>query len=555
MAVSLLLFMGQSAKATTYYVRPIENTTAWNNIPGASIYTLAAGNAFAFDATYTAADTYYFAAGLYTASPSITIIMGKLYGGFSGNETEIDLNVRATTDKDGNGTVEPWEFANETIITGNGLFATTGSSQRDFITVIGGEINGITLQNHNYSGATPGTITLGLLTNTPTIADDIDENKGKMTLCTVKQLKSASLGTVMFTNKNSVIDRCLIEECVTTVRAAGSVIYLPIVGGQILNSVIRNNIATGSSSLGAIYATTSSTNSDNGTGNMNVIVQNCVIYNNSAVYGSAVRAMAQTGKRGIQIINCTFANNKNTSSVPGYSSVDLQGSGTFVNSIVVNDAQTELRPATANGYISNSAYEALYAGTSANIWPGNDMAAEKVAADFYFMSNSSTAGAMISGLALSNPFVQADYDAIRKANFNITAMESVALTTAGLKVLPTNYLVGGSGASISHTASIPSTDILGVSRPLTTEGHLDLGAYQYSGVTGINDTFNTTSKIYAVNNGININDAIDKMVKVYSVSGQMIKSIILSSNNQTIPASKGIYIVKVNSKVVKVIVK
>ena len=480
MVVLVLLLVGLSAKATTYYVRPFENTTAWSGISGATIYTLASGNAFAFTATYLASDTYYFAAGSYfiPAATGITITTGKIYGGFSGDETEIDLNARITSDKDGNGIVEPWEFTNETAITGNGKFATTGTDGRNFVTVTGGEINGITLQNHYYykTGTSyAGTITLGTFTATPTKAIDIDANKGTMTLCTVKQIKSVNLGPIMLTNKNSVIDRCLIEECVTSCAAGSAAIYMPIVGGQILNSVIRNNVAIGSGAFGAIYATSSAAESDNGNGNMNVIVQNCVIYNNTAPYGAGIRAVAQASKRGIQIINCTLANNKTTTA--GNSSVDLQNGGTFVNSVVVDDTETELRPTTADGYISNSAYGALYAGTSANVWPGTSMVSGKSASDFNFSSNSTTYGAMISGVAGTNTFVQADYDAIRSANYQITAGGSAAVATAGLNALPTSYQIGGTGVTITHTALVPATDITG----LTRTGNNTLGAYQYAG--------------------------------------------------------------------------
>ncbi|MCX6309332.1 MAG: DUF6383 domain-containing protein [Bacteroidia bacterium] len=478
-ALGVLLLIGVSAKASTYYVRPFDST-AWSNLPGATIYTLAPGNAFAFTATYLATDTFYFAAGAYNipSTSGITITKGKIYGGFSGNETEIDLNARATSDKDGNGMVEPWEFTNEVAITGNGQFAGVGTNGRNFVTVTGGEINGITLQNHYYykTGTNyAGTITLGSFTENPLKANDIDANKGVMTLCTVKQIKSVALGPIMLTNMNSVIDKCLIEECVTTKAAGGSAIYMPLVGGQILNSVIRNNVATGSGGFGAIYATTDAINSDNGSGNMNAIVQNCVIYNNTAPYGAAIRAVAQAGKRGIQIINCTLANNKTTS--VGNSSVDLQNGGTFVNSIVVDDLETELRPASANGFISNSAYGALYASTpSANVWPGIDMASGMSASDFNFFRNSTTSGAMISGVNGTNTFVQADYDALRQANYQITSGGSVAFTTPCLKILPTTYTVGGLGlTTITHTATIPTTDITGNTRTTST-----LGAYDFT---------------------------------------------------------------------------
>lgn len=282
---------------------------------------------------------------------------------------------------------------------------------------------------------------------------------------------------------------------------------------------------------------------------MNAIVENCVLYNNTAKYGGAIRGEARTDKRGIQIINCTAVNNQSTT--PTVASIDLISGGLIVNSIVLDDTQNEIRANTSNHYVSNNAFGTLGLGTGVTAYPNTDMMSGKTAADFSFISPTTFQGTMITGDA---NFDQAKYDEIRTANYEINDINSIGLTMPGLKVLPSNYLVGGTGATVTLTSTIPSTDITGFSRPITTSGNFSLGAYHYNNLTNTISGIDNSVSIYAQNEGIKISGAQAKNAIIYSISGQLLKSCRLTSDVFTMPVSKGFYIVAVGSKRVKVLV-
>ncbi len=179
------------------------------------------------------------------------------------------------------------------------------------------------------------------------------------------------------------------------------------------------------------------------------------------------------------------------------------------------------------------------------------MESGKTAADFNFVSYSSYQGAMHPDDA---GFDQATYDAIRASNFKITAVASTAVTTPGLKTLPSSYLIGGTGSSVALTATIPTTDITGIAR--NPSYNYDLGAYQLSGpLTTINNNQISKSAIFAFENEIIVSNAKGALIAVYSVTGQLLKSVTADSERVSITADKGIYIVRTANQVVKVLVK
>ncbi len=524
---------------TTFYVRPASDNTSWTSLTGIDPDQIVTSNS----PTIVGTNTYYFAKGTYTLA-GVTVTTGKIYGGFSGNETSINLTQRALSDKDGNGIIEPWEMTNETVINGTHPISGAVTSAR-LITVTGGEINGLTIQDHHCSNL--GAVLLGVVASAPTAAQDIDENAGEMIYCTVRKIKSTANAPIMSTNKSSLIDYCLIEECSSTSTSTGATgaIFFNAFGGRLSNSVIRNNQATAAGTNtrgGAIRSTTTS-------GDMNVIIENCVIYNNtSGGPGGAIRSDGVASKRGIQIINCTLVNNKTTTAT-NTGSIDMVNGGLVVNSIVVNDPQHEIRANSTNNYISNNAY-GTYTGSTA--YPNTNMEAGKTAADFNFVSYSIFQGAMQPG---DVGFDQATYDAIRASNFKITAAASAAVTTPGLKTLPSSYLIGGTGGSVALTATIPTTDITGTTR--NPSYNYDLGAYQLSGpLTALtNDNEISKSAIFAFENEIIVSNAKGTSIAVYSVTGQLLKSINANSDRVSITADKGIYIVRVGAKVAKVLLK
>ncbi len=524
---------------TTYFVRPLGDGLSWTKMTGISPQQIITSNSPGITST----NTYYFAKGNYTMS-GITLTSGNIYGGFKGDETEIDLSARELIDKDENGIVEHWEFANETIINGTAPFTGSGSATNRLITVTGGEINGLTLQDHFYNSDTgAGTIILGAVSTTPTLAMDIYSNAGRMINCTVRKIK-AFRGPVMLTNKSSLVEGSLIEECMSTSSTTGTAaIFMNLLGGKVANSVVRNNFNPGGSGGGIFANSLASTD-------MNAIIENCVLYNNTARFGAAIRGEARTDKRGIQIINCTAVNNNSTTAT--VASVDLISGGLIVNSIVLDDKQNEIRANTTNHYLSNNVFGSLALGSSVTAFPNTDMTSGKTVADFDFIRPTNFQGAVITG---SDDFDQAKYDLIGKANFNISSNSKSLSFYIGLKSLAANYRVGGTGEIIPLTATIPSYDILGYERPVNELGNLSLGAYQHAELTDITTSATTDIKIFPTIQGVVIKGAEGSVVKLYDLTGRQITSAILGSSEMAISLKKGIYIISIDHFRTKLLIK
>ena len=466
------LILSSSVFAAAVYVRPYGDATSWNNIPGATITTLTSGNVL--PTTYSDGSTYYLAPGTYKETYSLTVSGGsKVYGGFSGQETSIDLNARALSDKDGNGIIEPWEFTNEAIFTTSGAaytFTGAGPTNGTRLLVITGtnsEVNGLTITDFNYFTYS-GPICVGAVfsgsTNDPAQADNVSGKEGILRFCTVKKIKSKN-GIVTSSNKYSIIDRCLIESNVITGGVSwGGSIFFNLCGGKATGCVVRNN----SGGRGAGIQATSFASTD-----MDAIVENCVVYNNFASgNGGAIRGDAQTSKRGIQIVNSTIVNNQTaTTASTAIASVELISGGLIANSIIVGDPSAEVRPNTTNNYILNNAY-GEYA-TGASTLYGSDNVTGKAVSNFNFTRPTSSVGVMIPDY--TTPWVQATYDAIRQANYYITSTSSTAYTTSNASI-PSSFQIGGTGTTVNITATVPATDINGATRNT-------IGAYNYDGTT------------------------------------------------------------------------
>ena len=564
---ALLVMLGISAgiSAATFYVRPVGDATSWSALSGITADQIITSNAPAIDTI----STYYFAKGTYVLTASaidpITTLpiqitpkltTGKIFGGFSGSEMAIDLAARQLVDKDTNGIVEPWEFVNETIFKGAVPASDiTGSSIR-MLTVTGGEVNGVTFFDFYYFGdllpvatAYAGAIILGTVSSSPSLASDIPANGGKMSHCTVRKIKAGGMGPVMMTNQYSIVDKCLFEECSTeglNPNGGGGAIFMNSFGGRVQNSVLRNNeakqVGSNAGRGGAIYGNTYSTLNPHN----NAIIENCLIYNNSAAnWGGALRIDGLAGKRGGQIINCTMVNNS-TNGI-GVASVELINTGLIVNSIVLNDDKDEIRLHNANNFTASNI---LGTKNGAAASPGTDMITDKVSADLGFVRATRFTGAI--GSPDGDFFDKASYDEIRKANFKIAESSSIAVTTPSLSVLPATYSIN-TAIPIDNTA-ISTKDLMGVDR--TGAGVVrTLGAYQFTGATALHAVKMGELNAYAVNGAIVVKESEGKIASVFSVSGQLIKNVKLIPANTNIPMQNGFYIVKVDNKVAKVIVK
>lgn len=583
--IALSLMATGSIFATNYYVRTNTDASSWNNLTSVTVTTLAAGDVL--PATISGDDIYYLAPGTYNTPLAGTIvgnsnasINGKIYGGFSGTETAIDLTSRATNDKDQNGIIEPWEFTNVATITTSSadykFSSTAGVIDVAGLLVVSGagaEVNGVTITDFFSPGLT-GPICLGKQANVQgtfgkavVAADNIANNAGILRKCIVKKIKGNTFSAaIMLTNQSSLVDNCLIQDNVSLANSGGGAVYMNVWGGKVTGCVIRNNASVnGASTKGAgILANSSCTGTTPAITNtdLNAIVENCVLYNNYCDgYGSAIRGEGTTSgtKHGIQIINCTVVNNMIKSNTFGYGSVELTNSGLLVNSIVTGDTY-DIRPCSSNNFISSVAYgiQGKYSGT---LYPlnGTDNVGAKIVSDFSFQTPTTFTGVMNPDYTPTTAgypaFDQAKYDAICKANFKLTSTSSVAVTNNSLKMMPATYSY--STFTITITASVPTRDLLGADRPVLSSGHYDLGAYQYSSLgTSINSSSAlSTSNIYGVDHGIIVNNARAKKAFLYNVSGQLVKSVLLSSDNATINANRGFYLVKVGASTTKVLVK
>ena len=147
-----------------------------------------------------------------------------MFGGFAG--TEASETERALSDRDSNGIIEPWEFTNETLFTGNVPFF-TGANNADAV------VDGITMTttaNTRY-----------------------------------RSVISLSTGNVL---QNS--------EVKDSPNATIGVVYLD--GGKLLSSYIHHNVTNSSRGVVSIYYNNGSP----------ATVSHCRIENNKAQYGGGI---------------------------------------------------------------------------------------------------------------------------------------------------------------------------------------------------------------------------------------------------------------------------
>lgn len=499
---------------TTFYVRPSANATAWSGLTGIDPEQILSTDAISFAGT----NTYYLAGGNYTTSSTIAITTGKIYGGFSGSETSIDLEARPVSDLDQNGITEPWEFTHTSTITStiaNSKYEQAGTQSRLMtISGNGGEVDGVTFTDHNYL-TYGGAIVIGQVNGNPTT--NTPEVAGKMTRCTVKKMKGGT-GVVMLTNNMSVIDRCLIED--NTGTASYGAVYLNRFGGIVSNSVIRNNKAK--TKGGAIYA-----GNVLATGGVHLkgVVSNCVIYNNTADQnGGAIVGVAGVDLSGLEIVNSTIVNN--TTTAPGLASVELENNGLVVNSIILNDPLDELSVNTVSNYVERVAYGSA---VGAALYPATQNISGKSVADFNFVNPSLSQGYL--GLTGT------DYEAMRKSNYKILSTSSAAYVSNA--TIPESYLIGGTGASVATRATVPATDILGVTR----SNNMTIGAYFYNPASGIGEQSGERIFAYGTTNTIEIKSEPGKEVQIYTVSGQLLKTVTPDTDQISVKAAPGFYVI------------
>lgn len=318
---------------------------AYTAIPGTGSSAIAAG-----DSVFVQAGTYSFSQSTTVTAAFATMAGVNYLGGFAGTETNSAQRVRS--DYDNNGIIEPWEYANLTIInvtaTNNayGVVFTTNTSP---VLFDGFKITGSLDAGTGLTGSAGTTVS-----NVIKINNFVNFKNNIISDCFFTEATSASgtnggqvLGGILSVAGSAVtVDNCLFEKNSATITATGAqanVAIAPIAylasstatgGNTISNSIFRNNQVM----LDYLGITVASPTYDKQRGmiiyapptvNATYLntLKNIVVHNNNAIFkpksGTANTVSLSNGALVFMdapgavftadyILNCTIANNQMT---------------------------------------------------------------------------------------------------------------------------------------------------------------------------------------------------------------------------------------------------
>ncbi|MFC2104718.1 choice-of-anchor Q domain-containing protein, partial [Bacteroidota bacterium] len=274
----------------------------------------------------------------------------KVYGGFAGTDDE-SVESRIKSDTDGNGTIEAWEFANPTILSGeiqsdadssNNSYHVVKFPERNDSTAV---LNGFTIRD-GYSdlkeigpSSTYNRVyASGIYAFEKAIIEDCIIQK-----CYLNVPSDASGNGVGVYSNQSSLNHCLVEKCLSLRSTYGTVHNLKSI---ITNSVIRNNVVNYRG--GGLYQETSVA--------INCLIYNCTALNNSVSgQGSGVFNSSNS-----KLINCVVANCSSSGSDLIGIALSSSKSSTS-NCIVWNNVSNDNIFSAQIGSNSNITYSAVQA--------------------------------------------------------------------------------------------------------------------------------------------------------------------------------------------------
>ena len=451
-------------------------------------------------------DQVWIAGGTYLLSATLQMKVGvNVYGGFLGDET--DIKNRSKSDKDGNGTIEPWEFTNATILDGQ---------------------NGRQVLNQARAF------------ELETIWDGVTITKGKY-----------GTGAGAYIRANGKLNNCIVTQNRATSTDTGSTygggLYND--GGEVSNSKITNNvvISDGSRLVGG-----AGFSFGGGIYNIGRVI-GCVVEGNSCTFSNSSKETWMWGggiynKEG-DVINCTVENN--VCSVGGHPqnsrlSGGIHNAGGIVNSCCITNNYQGI----TNDHLNSTKMPLIYCSTILN----NSVNSIYAMGEAYCFNCITENSDLEQNFIRPTSFVgQASDDAQRaellRADWRLK-QGSQYIETGSLTDLP-DWVING-------------IDLAG--NPRVSNGKISMGAYEFDPT--VNNAiklthFDSGLKIYP--NPVRSSFIVDYegfiQVKIYDMLGKEILS--QDTNGKTEininHLSKGIYNVNVisggriigNSKIVK----
>lgn len=506
------------------------------------------------------------AAGVFSTSGGVSY-----YGSFAG--TESALSERATSDVDGNGIVEPWEFTNQTILNFTLTNSAAGFTTSNAST-IATSINGFKFTGSNtastFSPTTSAIATLRIGRNI------LFENNIISNWVVTGILDGTNIQTPFFYIydsgvNNAKINNCLFENNNISYTATASLVndtpFYPFIcltnagatattGNVMSNCVVRNNKVT------LDYSSASSTSANNirgliiavkatllatppATTDLSSTLQNSIIHNNEVTfipqpgvyscYGAPVYTYNQATAASDYIIHCTIANNKTTrcSSAGLKIGMDLADPHEKPNHVVMNNVMfNNFNNDTINNIIANFPIPLTSTTTVAsNICNGGEMNIANVSflqvGNLFDLSNDNDNAT--TGANFLRPTTAIGYIADGSSETSNWRMKSNSYLK--WKGMVTNATTDKAGFTYSDTPSV--------------------GAYEYnplySAVQSILD--NGTFEVYPnpAQDIIKINATENANISIYTLAGAVVKTVnSLSAGVQSINVAnlpKGNYIV------------
>ncbi len=375
--------------------------------------------------------------GTYNITAVLTVKSGvNVYGGFIG--TEETINDRVKSDLDENGTVDPWEYKNATVLIG----AASASSMISAGTLGASTIwDGFSITNH--IGISSAVVTAATTTNNFEIRRCIfsgnNPTNPAYTVFGILKLDGGSIG-----------NECLFENNFIEVSPKpyyGGIVGV-INGSTLKNSIIRNNSinsVTGAQQVrgGSLYL------------NNNAIALNNLIYNNTAAKETASTAQLNgtvyidEGVGRSYLINTTVAN---CSSLAGTALHINKAVATVINTALINSGTAQ------TGGVSLYYYNCAFATTTTHANVKDAIVVSSTAAASFILPTT------FSGVAT-------------------TSADSLTVRASKWSIQSTSPFVDAGTDTVAYLATLGySTDILGNSHNIACTPAIkkwDIGAYEF----------------------------------------------------------------------------